>query len=269
MCVDVMRWKLIRGLQYMMNLYEGGTEQAFYKGDKFTGMAYDTELNEAVISAVAVPDHDILTEFVKMAGGAYNLIDATAMDMLQHFPGFNICIDQAKIIEKFRADNPVKAVWAKQPKHFFTASNTLNLETEYLRVKVVSGGEEEISEIKLLYGRRIDVPIGCLKGGVNNVVNALEARRIVEGKSELLFDVGCQELALAYPTISISRRLANEPGFRPLGEVSKWAERDSREFKKSYTKLREERIKKELQKKMEKNGGKADKEDDAGGRSGE
>eukprot|EP00922_Rhytidocystis_sp_ex-Travisia-forbesii_P009746 GHVS01014273.1.p1 GENE.GHVS01014273.1~~GHVS01014273.1.p1 ORF type:complete len:115 (+),score=5.84 GHVS01014273.1:430-774(+) len=83
MCVDVMRWKLIRGLQYMMNLYEGGTEQAFYKGDKFTGMAYDTELNEAVISAVAVPDHDILTEFVKMAGGAYNLIDATAMDMLQ------------------------------------------------------------------------------------------------------------------------------------------------------------------------------------------
>eukprot|EP00922_Rhytidocystis_sp_ex-Travisia-forbesii_P040277 GHVS01059923.1.p1 GENE.GHVS01059923.1~~GHVS01059923.1.p1 ORF type:complete len:460 (-),score=57.05 GHVS01059923.1:117-1496(-) len=188
-----------------------------------TAMHYDLETNLATFFASDVATYYSLTEFVKKTGGAYTLTDPTAMNMLQFFPGLTVCIDDPDIIAKFKDAYPDKVAWANLFKYVVTAQGSFHLEIDYLRVEVEEGPKVAMSELEVVNGKSVVIPDGCLesKEEIEEVVNTLFKKRIEEGKEEILFGKGCVKLALAHPTIRITKDLADE--LKSLGDVAVWA----------------------------------------------
>eukprot|EP00922_Rhytidocystis_sp_ex-Travisia-forbesii_P040282 GHVS01059929.1.p1 GENE.GHVS01059929.1~~GHVS01059929.1.p1 ORF type:complete len:361 (-),score=34.83 GHVS01059929.1:117-1199(-) len=186
-------------------------------------MHYDLETNLATFFASDVVRYIPLNLFVTETGGAYTLTDPTAMNMLQFFPGLTVCIDDPDIIAKFKDAYPDKVAWANLFKYVVTEQGSFNLEIDYLRVEVKKGPKKDVSDLKVVNGKSVVIPDGCLesKEEIEEVVNTLFKKRIEEGKEEILFGKGCVKLALAHPTISITKDLADE--LKSLGDVAVWA----------------------------------------------
>eukprot|EP00922_Rhytidocystis_sp_ex-Travisia-forbesii_P015850 GHVS01023621.1.p1 GENE.GHVS01023621.1~~GHVS01023621.1.p1 ORF type:complete len:447 (+),score=29.49 GHVS01023621.1:3-1343(+) len=111
----------------------GTDDQGLCVKNETAAMYFDHDNNEMMLFTNDVLRNDEFMSRVKMSHGEFILQDDENIDMLQHLPGWTVCIQDQKAIKQFKADfvqadNPDnKYLLAKKFKHFVMKDKILGM----------------------------------------------------------------------------------------------------------------------------------------------
>eukprot|EP00922_Rhytidocystis_sp_ex-Travisia-forbesii_P066551 GHVS01098814.1.p1 GENE.GHVS01098814.1~~GHVS01098814.1.p1 ORF type:complete len:299 (+),score=14.77 GHVS01098814.1:442-1338(+) len=163
---------------------------------------------------------------IERTKGEYQLVASTGLDLLEYLPGFTVCIDDAAVIDVFRKDHPRPEDWEKRFTDFYMKDHTLRIrEPTNLNITVTADSNMEstgrIDRAYLKCGKVI-ISSADITANINEMRQELASIEAAEEKG-CVYGKGCEEFAIKYSSVAITRELSEEKGFRELGIIANWA----------------------------------------------